>query len=421
MRALIEKSTIAGRVVAPSSKSYTLRGLMCAALAHGESEITHALSSDDTDAALEVLDRIGVSVVQHGDSWQVRGGNFHQPKLVLFCRDSATTLRFMTAICALVPGACHLTGSSSLARRPIEPLLRALEQLEVDCRYQPEAAVIVVNGGKLKGGVTEIVGDISSQFISALLLISPFATEGVKIRVTTPLESQPYVLMTIECLAKFGVKVNYSPDLREFETRKQTYQPARYAVEGDWSSVSYLFALGALSGRVEVGNLNPESLQGDKIMIGFLKEMGASVTVNQNLVTVSKSRLKAIKANLSDCIDLLPTMAVVAAVAEGTSEFTGIARARLKESDRVAAMREGLERMGVKVVEEENKLAITGTTPHSAVIDSKGDHRIAMAFSLLGSCVGGVFIDGAECVAKTYPEFWDILKSIGGEVRLDGK
>lgn len=420
MKALIAKSEIRGKVVAPSSKSYTIRGLMCAALAQGESEIISPLGSDDTKAATEVLNKIGVRVLQGKDSWQVSGGNFSQPEADLFCRESATTLRFMTAISALVPGKCRLTSKPSLARRPIGPLLQALRQLGVDC-YQDEQAAIVVQGGRLSGGVTELPGNISSQFVSALLLISPFAAEGIKIRLTTPLESQPYILMTLEYLDKFGIKVESSPDLREFATVKQSYQPTKFRVEGDWSSASYLLAMGAMGGEIEVENLNAKSLQGDRVILDFLKDMGASVNIGQSSVTVGRSRLRAIKANLTDCIDLLPTVAVLAATADGVSQFSGIARARLKESDRVSAVREGLERMGIKVVEERNSLSITGSPARGALIDTRGDHRIAMAFSLLGSVVGETTIEDAECVAKTYPEYWETLKDLGGEVKINGK
>jgi len=184
-------------------------------------------------------------------------------------------------------------------------------------------------------------------------------------------------------------------------------------VEGDWSSVSYLLALGAVSGGGSVENLNPQSLQGDRIILNFLKDMGAWVDINGDSVTVRKSNLKAVQADLSDCIDLLPTMAILAAVADGVSQFVGISRARLKESDRVSALREGLGRMGIKVTEESNKLTITGSKPKGAVIDTRGDHRIAMAFSILGSVAGETAIDEAECVSKTFPDFWSILQSIG--------
>ncbi len=405
----------------PSSKSYTIRGLMCAALARGESEIIHPLSSDDTEAAISVLSKVGVAVRQEEDLWRVSGGNFHEPDADLFCGDSAATLRFMTAICSLIPGKCRLTAGPSLSQRPIKPLVQALRQLGVSCSCQGEVAPVVVEGGKLKGGVAELPGDISSQFVSALLFITPFAEEGMRIRLTTPLESKPYVLMTLDCLERFGITVSCSKGLDEYEALKQRYKATKYSVEGDWSSASYLLALGALSGGTEVEGLNPESLQGDKMILNFLRKMGAWVEINKDSVAVKKSPLKAIQADLSDCIDLLPTVAVLAATANGVSRFVGIERARIKESNRVSTLREGLERMGIRVGEERDRLTITGSRPKGSVIDSRDDHRIAMAFSILGSAVGETIISNAECVSKTYPAFWEVLKGLGGEVKISGE
>ena len=416
MKAYIHKSKIQGSITAPSSKSYTIRGLMCAALASGESEIVHPLSSEDTEAAMNVLSKLGVGVHKEDDLWRVNGGDFHAPDTDLFCGDSAATLRFMTAICAIVPGKCRLTAGPSLSRRPVKPLIAALQQLGIKCSAPGGLPPVTVEGGRLTGGVTQLPGDISSQFVSALLFLAPFAEEGMIIRLTTPLESKPYVMMTLDCLQKFGITVGFSPALDQFEVVRQNYEPTKYEVEGDWSSASYFLALGALAGEVAVTNLNPASLQGDKIMINFLQDMGAAIEVGRDSVTVRKSRLKALRADLTDCIDLLPTVAVLAAMADGVSELTGIARARLKESDRVAAVKDGLIRMGIGVTEAQDKLTITGSKPQGAVIDSRGDHRLAMAFSVLGSVVGDTVIDDAECVAKTYPQFWDELKSIGGEV-----
>ncbi|UCG10248.1 MAG: 3-phosphoshikimate 1-carboxyvinyltransferase [Dehalococcoidia bacterium] len=421
MKVFIEKSEPEGSLIAPPSKSYTIRALMGAALAKGESEIIHPLISDDTGAARAVLGKIGVNISPQKDNWRVSGGSFREAEGELFCGESAATLRFMTAICSLVPGKCRLTAAPSLARRPIEPLIRALRQLGVNASHQGETAPITVKGGELRGGTVELTGDISSQFVSALLFIAPFTEDGLSIKLTTPLQSKPFVLMTIDCLSRFGIKTGFSKELDEFKISRQAYQPAKYEIEGDWSSASYFLALGAISGGIEVDNLNPESLQGDKIMLNFLPDMGAQVTVNPDSVILKKSSLKAIRADLADCIDLLPTMAILAAVAEGTSELTGIERAVIKESNRVAAVKEGLERMGIAVNETSNKLTITGSVPQGALIDSRGDHRIAMAFSLLGSLAGDTIIDGAECVAKTFPDFWDKLESLGGRVKINGQ
>ncbi|MFC1936988.1 3-phosphoshikimate 1-carboxyvinyltransferase [Chloroflexota bacterium] len=420
MRALISRSRIKGRVSAPSSKSYTLRGLMCAALARGKSEVIHPLASDDTEASLRVLGAIGVGIHQKQDLWRISGGNLHQAGADLSCGESAATLRFMTAICSATPGEFRLVAGPSLSRRPIEPLIQALRQLGATCSSQDGAAAVVIAGGKLRGGVAELPGDISSQFVSALLLAAPLMEEGITVKLTTPLESKPYVQMTLDTLRKFGVKAQCSRDWREFAVSPQTYRPVKYEVEGDWSSASYLLALGALSGEVQVENLNLESCQGDKVILDLLKDMGATVMLHKNSVTVRKSKLNAIRVNLSDCIDLLPTVAVLAAVANGVSEFSGISRARIKESDRVAAVKEGLNRMGIKVIEEKNRLVVAGASPKGSVIDSRDDHRIAMAFSILGVAVGDMVIENAECVAKTYPQFWEVLKSLAGEVKTDG-
>ncbi len=240
------------------------------------------------------------------------------------------------------------------------------------------------------------------------------------VKLTTPLESRPYVMMTLETMHWFGINAVFDENLDKFEIPSQKYKPTKYHVEGDWSSASYLLALGAMAGEIEVNNLDMQSLQGDRMLLQFLREMGAHTVVGRTSINIVKSNLKAIKADLTDCIDLLPTMAVLAAVAEGTSVFSGIERARIKESDRVAAVAEGLTRMGIRVETDAKRIRITGGKPKGALIDSKGDHRIAMAFSLLGTVTGDTVVDGAECVTKTWPEYWDVLQNLGVKAVLHG-
>jgi len=420
MKVSIHKSEVKGKVRAPSSKSYTIRALMCAALARGESEIINPLISDDTEVAIDVLRQIGVRIDKEKDLWRVSGGRFRRPDTDLYCGESATTLRFMTAICSLIPGKCRLVAGPSLSTRPVKTLIDALGKLGVKCSCEGEVPPVIVEGsGKLQRGITELPGDISSQFVSALMLIAPFAERGMAIDLTTALESRFYILITIRCLGRFGIKV--SKGLNRFVVDRQTYKPTRYEVEGDWSTASYFLALGAISGEVEVENLNRASWQGDRMMLDFLKDMGAQVEATRNSVIVRESKLKAIQADLSDCIDLLPTMAILASVADGVSEFEGIQRARIKESDRVAAVREGLEKMGIEVVETRKRLTIAGSKPEGSVIDTMGDHRIAMAFGILGSAVGGIEMNEAECVSKTFPQFWDMLKNVGGKLEINGE
>jgi 3-phosphoshikimate 1-carboxyvinyltransferase len=225
--------------------------------------------------------------------------------------------------------------------------------------------------------------------------------------------------MTMDCLKQFGIDVIASPTLQFFTGDRQSYKPAEYVVEGDWSSASYMMALGATSGNIEINNLNLNSLQGDRSILKMLNSMGSRIQTRKDSITVSRSDLKAITADMSDCIDLLPTMAVLGAIAKGKSRFYGIKRARIKESNRVTAIKQGLERMNITVIEDEDEMIITGGKPESATIDSFGDHRIAMAFSLLGSIAGDTTKEGAECVSKTYPGFWQILEKLGGKVDYD--
>jgi 3-phosphoshikimate 1-carboxyvinyltransferase len=451
MKVSLSKSEVRGKVKVPSSKSQTIRGLMCAALAKGESQVVDPLVCEDTAAAIDVLSKVGIGIRQEDGLWRVRGGTLREPDTDLFCGESATTLRFMTAICSLIPGRCHLVGGPSLSRRPVKSLVEALRKLQVKCSMERKTTPpVTVEGGTLKGGMTELPGNISSQFISALLLVAPLAEKEVSIRLTTAMTSKPYVLMTLKCLRQFGINVRTEFD--KFVVARQRYKPARFEVEGDWSSASYFLSLGAISEGIEVENLSTSSLQGDRVILDYLRSMGARVKVSGDSVTVSQANLKAIQADLSDCIDLLPTMAVMAALAEGVSRFTGIERARIKESNRVATVKEGLEKMGVSVTEDRDKLTIVGLkapeqaadsdeeekaeegeadgdnkapatepVPASVDIDCHGDHRIAMAFGVLGTAMGGVTIKEAECVAKTFPAFWDDLKGIGGKLEINAE
>jgi 3-phosphoshikimate 1-carboxyvinyltransferase len=423
MQVSIEKSDIKGKIKAPSSKSYTIRALMCAALAAGESDIISPLISDDTEATGNSLEKIGVRIFRRPGSWQVTGGRITKPKSSLDCGESAATLRFMTAITAAIPGESRLTAQPSLLARPIEPLLDALNQLGVECKREPDGAGIVVHGGTIKTPVTSLPGNVSSQFISALLILAPIVKGGLNIRLTTPIESRSYVEMTIECLEKFGIKVIVLPSFNSFFVSQQRFRQTQYTVEGDWSSVSYLLAAGALGGDIEIGNLSGTSLQGDKLLLTFLNEMGVPVILTNNAFRIkrSDSKLRPLVIDLNECIDLLPTMAVLASFADGKSEFRGIGRARLKESDRVSSIAQELAKAGVKVIEGEDTMTVIGSKPKGAIFNSHGDHRIAMAMSLVGIVCGNTTIEGAECVSKTYPEFWKTLIGLGGKVDISGK
>lgn len=445
MKATINKSATKGIVSVPASKSLTIRALMCAALSTGESQIINPLVADDSIAAVRVLSQIGAEVQKKGgDTLVVSGGKFHAAHEDLDCNESATTMRMMTAVCSLIPGTHRLVGGPSLSARPIGSLVDSLKRLGVKISTEKLGCPPVnIEGGSFRGGFTEIPGNVSSQFITALLFVSPFSPKGVRIKLTTPLTSKPYILMTLWCLKQFNIVVRREGNY--FVVLRQRYLPTTIKIESDWSSASYFLALGAMSeAGIVVQNMNLGSLQGDRIILDILREMGAHVTVTGSQVAVKYDHLKGIHVDLSDCIDLLPTVAILGAVAKGTTDLIGIQRARIKESNRVAVIRECLGKLGVIAVEHESRLVIQGadyfykptvedqedpeeskpkeklpTELGQVILNCHDDHRIAMAFGVLGSALGNVVIKDAECVRKSYPKFWDDFKSVGGEVTLD--
>jgi len=415
MRATIRTSMVEGGVTAPPSKSYTHRALVCSALAEGRSIVHSPLICDDTEATLEALEKLGTQI-HRGEDIDVNGGPLEEADL--FCRESGTTMRFMTAVCSLIEGRSALTGGQSLLRRPIGGLVDALRQLETKCRCRNGFPPVTVEG-PLKGGKTEIRGDVTSQYTSALLLAAPLAERQVAIRVTTPLQSRKYVLMTIKTQRQFGIEVEASADLDNFRVDTQTYRPTAFDVEGDWSAASLLLAAGAIVGSIEVAGVNPDSLQPDTAILSILQDMGSNVRVTRRAVTIEKSELSAVNFDVSQSPDLFPVVAALCASAGGISRITGTSRLRGKESDRVSAMREGLAAMGIRTWKNGEALLIDGRRASGADIDPKNDHRIAMAFGVLALAADGEsVIRDAECVSKSFPTFWNSIKSIGANVEV---
>ena len=419
MRVIIHQSELRGTVEAPPSKSITHRTLICSALAEGKSRIRSPLIAEDTQATSRILQTLGVEISEEPNLWEVSGGHLQEPTESLFCGESGTTLRLSTAVCALVNGECRLTGGPSLSRRPVGDLVDGLSQLGVECESKGGFPPVTVRGkGRIEGGEAAIRGDISSQFVSGLLLIAPFGSNATSIRLTTQLESKPYVTMTMDVQRRFGVVVQASDDLSAYQIGSQCYRPTEITVEGDWSSAAYLLAAGVLAGEVTVKNLDPRSSQADKAIVDILEGMGASVLHRQGSISIQKTALSGIELDLSDSPDLFPVTASLCSAASGNSVLRGLRRLRFKESDRVKAMVEGLRNMGVRAREETNSVWIEGERPKGGVINPHNDHRIAMALSLLGLIANRetVILD-SECVSKSYPEFWRDLACIGGDLR----
>ena len=417
MSVIINPQSLSGTITAPPSKSMTHRYLVISALANGTSLLETPLRSDDTLATIDAIRKLNIYVEDIGNEWEIAGGSPKASTSVIDCKESGTTMRLMLGFCSLLNEASTLTGAPSLIRRPNKPLLEALEQLGVMTQSKDGYPPITVKG-KMNGGKASIRGDVSSQFVSSIILAAPYAKHPVDLKVTTQLESKPYVEMTIDAMKKSGITAQYTDSLDKIHIPLGNYIPQIKRIEGDWSSAAYMLAAGAISGKVHVDNLDIESKQADKEIIQILKQMGAYMKFTGNRVTTEKSDLKAIDIDLRDCPDLFPIVSCLCSIAEGRSTLTGLGRLKIKESDRLEAVIEGLERMGVKMIRSENSLTIIGDSPIGAMIDPHNDHRIAMSFAILAQRASGkTKILNSKCVSKSYPEFWGHLKKIGAKIR----
>jgi 3-phosphoshikimate 1-carboxyvinyltransferase len=413
-------SSLNGSLKAPSSKSYTHRALFCSALAQGESTLHSPLLCDDTSATSDALSKVGVTTKWNGETARVsRRGELKKPSDPIFCKESGTTLRFMTAICATTPYEMKISGGPSLLKRPVKDLAIALGELGAHCTSDLGHPPVQVKG-PLKGGSVRIPGNVSSQYVSALLLAAPMAEKIVEINVEGRLEAKSYVQMTLDMQRNFGVLVSANDDLTSFRVHNQAYRPAELEVEGDWSSSAFLLAGGTIAGgELSILGLNGKSRQPDRYIVDILERMKARVKGDADSVIAERSRLEPVEVDVSDCPDLFPVMCALCATARGTSTITGIRRLRIKESNRIEAMTEGLKEMNIQTMESEDTFTIHGGKTGKAVINPHNDHRIAMAFGVLGLLTEEVTIVDAECVGKSYPSFWSDLQSLGARVKAN--
>jgi len=423
----ISQSTVSGRARAPPSKSYTHRAILAAGYADGAT-VHDPLLSADTRATARAVEAFGGSVEERdgGDTLVVEGfdGEPAVPDDVIDCANSGTTMRLVTAAASLADGMTVLTGDESLRSRPQGPLLKAVEQLggrAESTRDNGQAPLVV--GGPIVGGTAAMPGDVSSQFVTALLMAGAPTQAGVDVALQTELKSAPYVEITQEVLEDFGVRTRKTK--RGFSVQgSQRYRPTagEYHVPGDFSSMSYLLAAGALAaeGDVVVAGAQP-SAQGDSAIVGIVERMGATVDWDRDAgeIAVSRGDLQGIEVGVADTPDLLPTIAVLGAAADGTTRITDCEHVRYKETDRVSAMAESLTAMGASVEEARDELAIHGeeTTLEGTTLDGRGDHRIVMSLAVAGLIAEGTTtITGAEHVDVSFPEFFDVLTALGADV-----
>lgn len=420
MNAVISCGKITGKITAPASKSYTHRALILAGLAKGKSLIKNFLVADDTLATLEALEKLGVKIRRRDKSLFVQGVNgcfpYTSGKIFLNLKNSGTSLRLLTSVAALKKGRVILDGEARLRERPIEDLTHALSLLGVKIKKLSENnnLPIEINGGEIRGGEISISGNISSQFTSSLLLIAPFAKKTMVIKINNELKSAPYVDLTIKMMKDFGVDVKNWGFKKLMVKNGQEYQGQIYEIEGDYSQASYFWAAAAILGTsVEVGSVYPNSLQGDRGILKILEKMGCLIKLKNRSVIVKGGRLKPVCLDMGNMPDLVPTVSIICACADGISKIGNISHLVYKESNRIQAVVNELNRMGIDARYENNWLIIKGGQPKPAVIETYNDHRIAMSFAVLALKAGGkTIIKDAGVVSKSYPQFFTDLQQL---------
>lgn len=426
MRVILKSSVVDGSVEAPPSKSQTHRYYAAALLTEGLSIVEQPSRCLDAEATLRAVRLMGCKVYRTESGVKLLGkGGPEAPDDIIYCGGSGTTIRIFTAISALAPGLTVLTGNRSLRRRPMGPLLDSLKQLGVQCHSAGGGRPpVVVLGGSLKPGLVKVKGDISSQYISGLLFTLAKADGESIIQLTTPLVSKPYVDMTLEALKMSGVNIRMSEDYRVFKIDgPYDFKPFKVMVEGDYSSAAVLMVAAAITGgKVKVEGLKRDSLQPDRRILEILKDIGCRVRTGENYVEVhgSSDLYDTFEVDVSDSPDLAPILVVLASSCRGTSKLSGVSRLRFKESNRVESLTSQLDKMGLKIRVSDDCMFIEGPSRlKGTVVNPSGDHRIAMACAVAAlKAHGETVIRNASCVNKSYPRFYQDLKSLGVSVEI---
>lgn len=405
-------------VTVPGSKSLTQRALIAAALAEGPSRLFGPLASDDTRYTMEALRAMRILCDDSDpECWHIQGsgGQIREPASDIFLGNNGTATRFLTSVAALGHGRFRITGSERMAERPILPLMEALRgwQVAINSDTGSGCPPLTIQAQGLAGGRTVLPEGKSSQYLSSLLLVAPYALTPAELAVQGEILSKPYVEMTLAVMADFGVRVEAAPGLNYFRIPQRHYQGRSYAIEGDASGASYFWAAAAVTGgRVTVANVPVPSLQGDAKLLPYLARMGCRIEQTEAGIAVTgPDVLAGIEVDMGDMPDVAPTLAVVAAFAEGTTIINNIAHLRIKECDRLSAVVTELRKLGAEVEEESARMIIhgkrSGSNLHGAVIATYDDHRMAMSFAVAGLRIPGVTITGEHCVAKSFPDFWE--------------
>ena len=403
----------------PGSKSLTNRALLISSLANGTTRLTNALFSDDSCYFAKALQTLGFDIQLDEANQEMTvaglGGHIPSKQAELYIGNAGTAARFLSAFLTLGNGEYIVDGDSRMRERPIQDLIEALNQLGVELEAKNNCPPVEIFARGLPGGKTKIAGNISSQFLSALLMVAPYARSAIEIEVTTELNSKPYIDMTIAIMKDFGVEVECH-GYERFIIQPSSYSPlSSYQIESDASAASYFFAAPAIcGGTIRVENISRESKQGDIGFLDILQQMGCAIREGESMIEVTGAdTLIGLDVDMRDIPDTAQTLAVIAPFASSPTRIRGIASARVKETDRVHATCTELAQLGVRVDEHKDGMTIYPCAEiQPAMIRTYNDHRMAMAFSLVGLRSDGVTIENPGCVSKTFPKFFDVLDTL---------
>ena len=422
MKCRVEKSEINGDIVCPPNKSYTHRAIFIASLAMDKSIIKNILRSEDTNATIGACKNFGVEIDDVGNDVTVTSANELKIKSdTIDAANSGTTIRIATAIASLADDKITLTGDSSLKKRPMQPLLDALESLGAQCSSSNGKPPISVKG-RIKGGKVKIPGNMSSQFISALMITAPKLENGLVINIDGKLVSKPYIDATVTTMKKFGVDVEIKTPYKKYIIPEQNYKSTTLTIPSDFSSLALLLAAAVLLGEDLTIKASTGSMpQPDEAIIDILEIMGVVVTLNKNIIKIkSPKKLDGGKFDLSDSPDLVPAIAILALKSSKPIEIFNVEHVRYKETDRISIIARELSKLGIKVEEKKDGLILSNSDNlNSADLNSENDHRLFMAFSIAGMYVGNCTVSDPESVKISYPNFISEMKRVGCKIFLD--
>ena len=419
----IYPSKLKGEVKIPPSKSMAHRAIICAALSDGLCIIENIDYSDDIIATIDAMNSLGAKIVKHKDYIEVIGAYGSDEKAkenrIIDCNESGSTLRFLVPISLLFKGSSKFIGRGNLGKRPLTTYYNIFERQGIEYSYEEGSLNLVING-ELNPGTFEVEGNVSSQFITGLLFTLPLLKEDSKIIITTEMESKGYIDLTLRAMSDFGVEI-INNNYREFIIKgNQKYNARNYRVEGDYSQAAFFLCADSLGNDVLCKDLDLNSLQGDKEVIDILERM--NVVFNANDIGVkgtTNGELTSTVIDGSQCPDIIPVLTSVAALTKGTTEIVNAGRLRIKECDRLAAVTSELNKLGAKIIEKEDGLVVTGVEKLQGGIEvwSHKDHRIAMTLAIASTiCEEPIVIKDYECIAKSYPNFFEDFKDLGGNV-----